>query len=166
MQEEANQKTVCLVVTATKMTGSVLAKGIDRYLQHRKTAKQLKQKDPSTYKMNQPKRVKVKTLVKEGAEVASIEIKDEKIKQFEKIAKKHGVRYAIKKDKSTSPPTYFIFFKGKDAEVINSALREFTKKQLTKGTKKPVIGDRLKKYKALSKETSKPAKDRNKEQIR
>lgn len=153
MQEEANQKTVCLVVTATKMTGSVIAKGIDRYLQHRKTAKQLKQKDPSTYKMNQPKRVKVKTLVKEGAEVASIEIKDEKIKQFEKIAKKHGVRYAIKKDKSTSPPTYFIFFKGKDAEVINSALREFTKKQLTKGTKKPVIGDRLKKYKALSKET-------------
>ena len=34
MQEEANQKTVCLVVTATKMTGSVIAKGIDRYLQH------------------------------------------------------------------------------------------------------------------------------------
>lgn len=33
MQEEANQKTVCLVVTATKMTGSTIAKGIDRQKQ-------------------------------------------------------------------------------------------------------------------------------------
>ena len=55
----------------------------------------------------------VKELVKEGAGVASVEIKDEKIRQFERIARRNGVRYAIKKDKSTTPPTYIVFFKAK-----------------------------------------------------
>lgn len=150
MQEEANQRTVGLVVTATKFTGRTFARAVDRYLQHRRTVvrehKQEKNRDPSTYKTNQPKRIKMKTLVKEGAQVSSIELKDDNIRAFEKIAKKHGIRYAIKKDKSTDPPTYLIFFKGKDAEVINHALREFTKKQLNRKDKTPVISERLKKY--------------------
>lgn len=37
--------------------------------------KQEKNRDPSTYKTNQPKRIKMKTLVKEGAQVSSIELK-------------------------------------------------------------------------------------------
>ena len=34
MQEEVNQKTVALAVQASKMTGRVLAKAIQMYLQH------------------------------------------------------------------------------------------------------------------------------------
>lgn len=37
MQEEANQRTVGLVVTATKFTGRIFARAVDRYLQHRRT---------------------------------------------------------------------------------------------------------------------------------
>ena len=171
MQEEANQKTVGLVVTATKFTGRTFARAVEKYLQHRRNVKHEhkmeKKQDPSTYEINQPKRVKMKTLVKEGAQVSSIELKDDNIRAFEKVAKKHGIRYAIKKDKSTDPPTYMIFFKGKDAEVINHALREFTKKQLKRKDKTPVISERLKKYKAMAKENaSKLAKDRHKEQVR
>lgn len=167
MQEEANQKTVGLAVAATKMTGRLFIRVCDRYLQHRANEKRMKKSDPTNYKQNQPKKVKVKTLVKEGAGVSSVEIKDESIKQFERIARKNGVRYAIKKDKSTTPPTYLIFFKGKDAEVINATLREFTKRQLEKGQHKDVIHERLAKYKAVAKEAaSKLAKDKNKDRTR
>ena len=36
MQEEVDQKTIALAVNTTKMTGRVLAKAIQMYLQHHK----------------------------------------------------------------------------------------------------------------------------------
>ena len=44
--------------------------------------------------------------------VSNIEITDPSIKEFEKIARKYGVDYAVKKDRSSSPPKYLIFFQG------------------------------------------------------
>ena len=43
--------------------------------------------------------------------VSNIEINDPSIRDFERIARKYGVDYAVKKDRSTSPPKYLIFFK-------------------------------------------------------
>ncbi|MBQ5441367.1 MAG: PcfB family protein, partial [Firmicutes bacterium] len=40
-----------------------------------------------------------------------------------RLARKNGIRYAVKKDKATDPPTYYIFFKGKSAEVIEATLQ-------------------------------------------
>ena len=77
---------------------------------------------------NDPKRVKVKDLVKDGSGVSPVEIMDEKIRAFEKLARSNGVRYAIKKDKTTVPPTYIVFFRAKDAEMIDRTMKEFVKK--------------------------------------
>ena len=66
-------------------------------------------------------------MLREGEGVSTVTIKDNSIKPFERLARKNGIRYAIKKDKSTSPQTYIIFFKGKNAEVIDNTLKEFTK---------------------------------------
>ena len=33
----------------------------------------------------------------------------------------------MKKDKTTEPPKYMVFFKGKDADVITQAFKEFMK---------------------------------------
>ena len=168
MQEEANQKTVGIAVQGTKMTARVFMRACEKFLQYRKEQKRLKKQDPANYKSNQPKRVKVSRLVREGDGVSSIEIKDESIKEFEKLARKNGVRYAVKKDKTTSPPTYYIFFKGKNAEVIDNTLREYTKRQLTRGEKKPVIHDKLENFKKVAKEAaaSKLSKVKNKQQER
>ena len=35
--------------------------------------------------------------------------------------------YAIKKDKTTVPPRYLVFFKGRDADVLTQAFKEFVK---------------------------------------
>ena len=59
----------------------------------------------------------------------AIEIPNDGIKDFVKIAKEHKVDFAIKKDKTTDPPTYMCFFKAKDMDVIQDAFKEFIKKQ-------------------------------------
>lgn len=166
MQEEANEKTVGLAVQGGKMTGRLFLRAVEKYLQYKHEKTQYKKRDPTNYELNKPKKVRIKKLVKEGAGVSSVELKDDHIRRFERLARKNGVRYAIKKDRSTSPPTYLIFFKGKDGEVIDSVLREYAKRQLKK-TSRPIIHEKLQKYVDLAKEmTSKIAKDRNKEQVR
>ena len=64
--------------------------------------------------------------------ISNIEITDPSIKEFEKIARKYGVDYAVKKDRSSSPPKYLIFFKGRDADALTAAFTEYTSKKVKK----------------------------------
>ena len=56
----------------------------------------------------------VKTLIRQGQGVSSIPLADEGLKDFQKIAKKYGVDFAVVKDKNSEPPIYTIFFKAMD----------------------------------------------------
>ena len=60
------------------------------------------------------------------------------IKAFESTAKKYGIDFALKKDATESPPRYLVFFKGRDADVLTAAFKEFSAKKLTQ-EKKPSI---------------------------
>ena len=84
--------------------------------------------------------------------------------------KKKDGSYAIQADKSTTPPTYTVFFKAKNVDVIDSMLKQFTKKQLEKGEKKkrePVIKPKLEKYKAKVKAAgAKKSKTKTKQKVR
>ena len=57
--------------------------------------------------------------------VSSIEVTDGNIKSFERVAKKYNVDFAVKKDKTCEPPKYLVFFKGKDADAVAQAFKEF-----------------------------------------
>ena len=57
---------------------------------------------------------------------------------FESTAKKYGIDFALKKDATESPPRYLVFFKGRDADVLTAAFKEFSAKKLTQ-EKKPSI---------------------------
>lgn len=70
-------------------------------------------------------KISVKELVGQGMGASSIEVTDNNIKYFERVAKKYNVDFSVKKDKAISPPKYIVFFKGKDADVITQALRGF-----------------------------------------
>ena len=173
MQEQASEKTVGLACRTARMTISTFMRLCEKYLRHRRMVvhdkKMEKRYDTSKQKINQPKKIKVKELVKEGSGVSSVEIKDEKIRQFEKLARRNGVRYAIKKDKSTTPPTFIVFFKAKDGEVIDRTMQEFLKRNISKDdkSKEPVIHAKLKKYKAVAMEAAaKVSKIRHKTQER
>ena len=60
---------------------------------------------------SQPKqeKVTVKELAKQNAGMVNIEITDKNIKSFERYARKYGINYALKKDKSKEPPVYLVF---------------------------------------------------------
>ena len=49
-----------------------------------------------------------------------------------KNAKKYGVDFTLRKDKTTQPPHYIVIFKAKDADNLEQAFREFTVKTLSK----------------------------------
>ena len=114
MQEEVTQKTIALVIKTTKLDANVLKAAMRMYLNHRK------QKAQKTHG-----KTSVKKLVGGGMGVSSIEVTDGNIKSFERVAKKYNVGFAIKKDKTCEPPKYLVFFKGKDADAIAQAFKEF-----------------------------------------
>ena len=58
------------------------------------------------------------------------------------MAKKYGIDFSLKRDKSVDPPRYFVFFKARDVDVMTAAFREFTGKTLNK-TKKPSVRKKL-----------------------
>lgn len=62
-------------------------------------------------------------LAKTGV-LESIEITDNNIKDFLSTAKKYDIDFALKRDKSTSPPTYHIFFQSGKEENFQKAFKE------------------------------------------
>ena len=116
MQEEVTQKTIALVFKSSRLTVDVLKKAMKMYLEHRKAGKQ------ATHG-----KMSVKKLVGQGMGASSIEVTDNNIKSFERVAKKYNVDFAVKKDRTVEPPKYMVFFKGKDADVITQAFKEFVK---------------------------------------
>ena len=114
MQEEVTQKTIALVIKTAKLDANVLKAAMRMYLNHRRQKAQ---------KMHG--KTSVKKLVGEGVGVSSIEVTDGNIKSFERVARKYNVDFAVKKDKTTDPPKYVVFFKGRDADAVAQAFKEF-----------------------------------------
>lgn len=163
MQEEVTQQVIGLVVKTGKMTGSLFLRVCKHYLNKALGNKSVK--NPSKI-VEKAARVTLKSLVQEGEAVSNIEIQDKKIWQFERLAKKNGIKYAMKKDKSTDPPTYYIFFKGKNTEVIEHTLKEYTKKNI-KRSKQPPIKEKIQKCKQIINEKERISpKIKNKEIVR
>lgn len=125
MQDEINEKTIALYIKTAKLTEQTLQKAI-RLL--------LAQMKKQTGKTPQGKQT-LKQLMKQNAGVSNIEITKDNIKAFESTAKKYGIDFALKKDSSESPPRYLVFFKGRDADALTAAFKEFSTKKLSKEQK-------------------------------
>lgn len=53
----------------------------------------------------------MKKLAQQNVQLSNIEITNNNIKAFEKVAKKYGIDFSLKRDKSVDPPRYFVFLK-------------------------------------------------------
>lgn len=152
MQEEVENRTLTLVVSGTKFTGRLLKAAITKYLAHRKEKKLQKQKSRDTPVIPHGKQT-VKQLIGQNQGVSNIEINDPSIRDFERIARKYGVDYAVKKDRSASPPKYLIFFKARDADALTAAFSEYTQKKVKKAdrSERPSVLEKLAQFKELVK---------------
>ena len=128
MQEEVTQKTIALYVKvgkgAARLTEQALQKAIQKFLEQKSKPAHGKQT--------------MRQLMKQNAGVSNIEITDSNIKAFESTAKKYGIDFALKKDSTETPPRYLVFFKGRDADALTAAFKEFSAKKLTQEQKPPI----------------------------
>lgn len=136
MQEQVNEKTIALYIKTGKLTADTLQKAMKSLLSQMK-----KQKDKQPHGKQT-----LKQLMKQNTGVSNIEITEDNIKAFESTAKKYGIDFALKKDTTENPPRYLVFFKGRDADVLTAAFKEFSAKKLTQD-KKPSIRKLLSDFK-------------------
>ena len=123
MQDEVNEKVVALSIKGAKLTAEMLQKAMKEVLSQVK-------KEVDKQAIPHGKQT-LRQLMKQNAGVSNIEITDGNIKAFESTAKKYGIDYALKKDATETPPRYLVFFKGRDADVLTAAFKEFSARKLT-----------------------------------
>ena len=120
MQEEVENRSLTLAINTAKLTGRTLKNAIAKFMAYRKNKKAAK-----AYVHPQGKQ-SVKKLTQQGQGVNTMEIDDENLRQFERIARKYGVDYAVRKDVTVETPRFLVFFKARDADAIMAALKEFS----------------------------------------
>ena len=159
MQEEVENRTVNLAISTTKLTARSIVrlglKGI-AYIKRKSQEAAMKNEKPTGKQT-------IQELIGQNQGVSSIDIQNTNIRDFEKIANKYGVDYAITRDKSVTPPKYMVFFKARDADALTAAFSEYSNQRL-KEKAKPSVLKQLNKLKELV--ASIPSKVRNKSQER
>lgn len=143
MQEEVENRTVTLAISTTRMTANVLKAAISKYLAYRKEKKTEKARAGPVKPCGKQS---VKQLVGQDQGVANIEITDKNIKDFERIARKYGIDFALKKDKTGEIPKYIVFFKARDGDALTAAFKEYTAKSDRK-KERPSVLQKLRKFK-------------------
>lgn len=146
MQEEMNEKTVSLIIRGTKVTAVVLKDAMKMFLRQtsnrESNGRDGKGTSEKQKQVSQTGKTSLRKMMKEGSELSNIEISDENIKSFEKIARKYSMQFSLMKDKSHDPPRYLVFFKARDVNVMQAAFREYTGVTLNRKTR-PSIRKKL-----------------------
>ena len=159
MQEEVENRTINLAISTTRLTGRSIVAGIRKYLQHREKVKARKGIRDTAVHGKQS----VKQLMGQNQGATNVEIDKDGIRDFERLARKYGVDFAVRKDKSVDPPRFLVFVRSKDADALDAICKEHQARALTKNEKPSVLAQ-LKKFKEIV--AAIPKKVREKKQER
>ena len=163
MQEEVENRTVNLAISTTKLTGRTILNAYRLWKSHHNAAKAKNAAEMAQEDTTPHGKQTIQELIGQNQGVSSIDIQNTNIRDFEKIANKYGVDYAITRDKTVTPPKYMVFFKARDADALTAAFAEYSNQRL-KAKDKPSVLKQLGKLKELV--ASIPSKVRNKSQER
>lgn len=162
-QEEMEKKSCDLAIQVSKLSIKEIAKGVDKYLKYLKQKKSNKVQADRSIKGKQS----VKQLISQGQGVASMPIGDTHLKDFERVARKYGVDFAVVKDTAEDKPRYTVFFKARDADAITQVLKEYSERQLKRKTEKRTsVRELLAKFKEITAQMPHKAKEKKKERSR
>ena len=145
MQEEIENRTVNLAISTTRLTFRTIVAAGRAYMNHRHRVNAEKN---SGIEDRPEGKQSIKELLGQNQGVSSIPIASTDIRDFEPIARKYGIDYAITKDKSVKPPKYMVFFKARDADAMTAAFDEYSNKKL-RAKEKPSVLKQLQKLKLL-----------------
>ena len=136
MQEDIEHRAVTLAINAGKMTGRTFRNALAKLLHFLKNKHQ-------QHKQVKPRgKQSMKKLIGQNQGVTRVDLShDDDVKQFEHVARKYGVDYAITKVKGEKP-RYLIFFKTRDNDALTAALEEYTA-QRVRGRDKQALHSKL-----------------------
>ena len=151
------EKIIALCVQTTRMSTGVLKAsmrkfldGMSRQKQKRVQVKQAvktgkaqekgREKERKRQEMKKPHgKQTIKQLIAQGAQLTNIQ-------SFDRVARKYGIDYSLKKDSHMEPPLYLVFFKSKDVDVMTAAFKEYAGVELDQSKKKkPSVRKKLQK---------------------
>ncbi|MBQ6607303.1 MAG: PcfB family protein [Firmicutes bacterium] len=142
MQEEVENRAVNLAVSTSRLTARTVVSAVQMYLRHRKEASLSKTETKASGRQT------VKDLIGQDQGVTNIDIAKTDLRGFERVARKYGIDYAIRKDSAVQPPKHLVFFKSRDADAMTAAFNEYSQKALRKEDRASVL-EQLQKLKAL-----------------
>lgn len=133
MQEEITHKSIAFSVKTTKMTAQVLKTTLAIFLGIGGYVLDKNKQRSHTGKQS------LKKLMKQNTGLSNVEITDDNIGSFKRVARKYGLDFALKKDKTAEESTYIVYFKGRDVDVMTQAFKEYTQKHVQSQEKPSII---------------------------
>jgi hypothetical protein len=151
MQEEISEKSMAFAARIGEVTYQELQKAVEKLLAE---LKKDKGKAPAADKNAADKKPEqkhgkqtLKQLSKQNDGLSTVELKDPNLRLLKQTMKKHGVDFAAVKD---GKGKYTLFFKGKDADSLTHAFKQYTQKVVKVANVKPSINKALTAAKAAA----------------
>ncbi len=138
MQEESTQRTVALIIRVVRLSGQILKRAMLAYLNDLAN-----QEIPEKHG-----KMSVRDLVGKDQGADTIDINNGNIRDFDRVAAKYNIDYAVKKVKTKTEQKYLVFFKGRDKDVIAQAFRDFCDIN-EKKSRRPSVRQQLQKARSL-----------------
>jgi len=132
MQDESSQQTLALMIRGTRVTAEMLRNAIQRLLSDKDRLVRKLDSASSVGSVKRKGKQTLRQLTDQGAQLESVEISRENIGAFGRVARKYGIDYSLKKDKTADPPVFYVFFRARDLGVMEAAFREFSRSTLEK----------------------------------
>ena len=160
MQDEVNEKTMALCIKGGKISAQILKVALTKLLAEIEKKKQQSKKMGGQNRCKRGKQ-SIKSLQQSGAQLTNIVVTDNNIKSFDRVARKYGIDYSLKKAEKEGKTEYLVFFKAKDVDVMTAAFKEYTgvllKKEQRQSIRKKLeqAKERVAKHREITKEKMK-----------
>lgn len=147
IDEEISRSTIAISVRASKLTARGLAYALGE------AAKKIRKSQAPQGKQT------VKQLLRHGREASAIDLPG-RAKDFDRVARRWGVDYAIKR---VEKGKYLLFFKAKQADAITGCFSEYSRRMMNRGRDRRVsLREQLKRAQELVRDQPRQ-KERTKE---
>lgn len=134
IDEEISRSTIAISVRASKLTARGLAYALGE------AAKKIRKSQAPQGKQT------VKQLLRQVGETSAIDLPG-RAKDFDRVARRWGVDYAIKR---VEKGKYLLFFKAKQADAITGCFSEYSRRMMNRGRDRRVpLREQLKRAKEL-----------------
>ena len=147
IDEEISRSTIAISVRASKLTARGLAYALGE------AAKKIRKSQAPQGKQT------VKQLLRHGGEASAIDLPG-RAKDFDRVARRWGMDYAIKR---VEKGKYLLFFKAKQADAITGCFSEYSRRMMNRGRDRHVpLREQLKRAQELVRDQPRQ-KERTKE---